>query len=253
MDITQGEEQQNAETWILALDTASSSVSAAVTNLTGEVTAQTISREPHQHTEMLLPLVDGLLESRGLALKEAAAIAFSAGPGAFAGVRTACAAAQGLAWAVDKPVIAVPTLEAAAVRLLENHPEALCVMPVLDARMHECYVQVFERTREGALPCPVTEAFNLAPNALPAFARTHGVLVAGGTGLKAYPEAEAGLREFLAEGDDELEVTAEVVAQVGRLMMLAGQTTPPALAAPIYVRNRVALTIEERRRGEKLQ
>lgn len=235
--------------WILAMDTAADAVSAAVIETAGGEAEEAISREPHQHTEMLLPLVDGLLKEKGLKLADAAAIAFSAGPGAFAGVRTACAAAQGLAWAVEKPVVAVPTLAAAALLLLKLYPEARRVMPVLDARMKECYVQVFERGAEGAMPAAVTEARNVAPEDVAAIAAGNAVEAAGGSGLVVYEAARAALSIPVAAP---LAVTAAVVAEAARRLFLSGDVTTAALASPIYVRNRVALTIEERRRGERL-
>ncbi len=235
--------------WLLAMDTAADAVSAAVIDTAGGEAKEAISREPHQHTEMLLPLVDGLLKAQGLALKDAAAIAFSAGPGAFAGVRTACAAAQGLAWAVEKPVVAVSTLAAVALLLFTRHPAARRVMAVTDARMKECYVQVFERREGDVMPAPVTEASNVKPEAVSQIAAENAVEAAGGSGLAVYEAARASLAIAV---DETLEVTAAAVAEAARRMLLAGDVTTAALACPVYVRNRVALTIEERRRGERL-
>ena len=238
--------------WLLVLDTAGETVSVAVTDLSGKITRELICREPHQHTEMLLPLVDDLLRQSGLKLKEAAAVAFSAGPGAFAGVRTACAAAQGLAWAIEKPVVEVSTLAAAALALFKKHPAARRVMPVLDARMHECYVQVFEAPTGDVMPVAVTEPASLVPSNAVQLAQAQGVTVAAGSGVRMYPEAQEALAGAGVFAED-LEITALDIAVAARRRFAAGEVTSAALASPLYVRNRVALTIQERRRGEKLQ
>lgn len=239
--------------WILAMDTAAESVSAAVTDAAGDAVVEKTARETNKHTECLLPLVKDVLETMNVPQEALSAVAFSAGPGAFTGVRTGCAAAQGLSWVIDKPVIAVPTLAAAALLLFDASPEARRVMPVLDARMKECYVAVFERPEnEDAMPCAVTEAAAVKPADVAAWATDNGVEVVGGSGLTVYPEARDGAQSAGVEIVGDLNVTAGAVAEAARRQFLAGDVTTAALASPIYVRNRVALTIEERRRGEKL-
>ena len=244
---------QTADGWILAMDTAGESVSVALTDTAGDTTFEKAAHETNKHTETLLPLVEDVLKTMGKPLATLSAVAFSAGPGAFTGVRTACAAAQGLAWVIEKPVIAVPTLAAAAIVLLDACPEVRRVMPVLDARMKECYVQVFERpASDDAMPCAVTEAAAVKPAEIASWVENYAVQAVGGSGLSVYSDALTGAASAGAERVDDLEVSAGVVAETARRQFLTGDVTTAALASPIYVRNRVALTIDERRRGEKL-
>ena len=102
------------------------------------------------------------------------------------------------------------------------------------------------------MPRAVTEAAAVKPADVASWATDNGVEVVGGSGLTVYPEARDGAESAGVEIVGDLNVTAGAVAEAARRQFLAGDVTTAALASPIYVRNRVALTIEERRRGEKL-
>ena len=86
----------------------------------------------------LLPAVLGLLAEARLALAELDAIAFGRGPGAFTGLRTACAVAQGLALGVAKPVLPIDTLLAVA-EDARRDADDVRVWALLDARMDQIY------------------------------------------------------------------------------------------------------------------
>ena len=90
-------------------------------------------RAGNRHSELALPMLEKLLGNR-LGKSRLDAVAFGAGPGAFTGLRIACALAQGLALARGLPVIGVSTLEALAEE--SGAARALCC---LDARMREVY------------------------------------------------------------------------------------------------------------------
>lgn len=232
---------------ILAVDTAADSVSAALIDATGGV-LEHVEREKNKHTERLLPLVDAVLKERNVTVADCAAVAFGAGPGAFTGIRTACAAAQGLAWAVDRPVICVPTLTAAAVLFFREQPDVRRVLIALDARMHECYVQAFEAGHPDA-PAALSEPAAVKPSEIGNLVCEFNCGAAAGSAFAVYPEAteSAGCPVFAG-----LEVTSRGVALLARTMFMKGEVVTASLASPIYVRNRVALTIKERQAGEKL-
>ena len=99
---------------ILALDTSTEWCSVAV----GDAGAW-LERSEHvgqAHSERLLPMVDAALAAAQWAPVDLDAIAFGCGPGSFTGIRIGCAVAQGLAFALDRPLLGVPTLEAIAAR-----------------------------------------------------------------------------------------------------------------------------------------
>ena len=86
-----------------AIETSTEWCSVAVWS-DGEIAAL-VRRAGNRHSELALPMLESLLKRQ-----EIDAVAFGAGPGAFTGLRIACALAQGLAFARGLPVIGVSTL-----------------------------------------------------------------------------------------------------------------------------------------------
>jgi len=121
---------------------------------------------PRQHSQLLLPMVDELLRESSLALRDINAIAFSAGPGSFTGLRLALGAAQGLAFGASLPLIAVSSLAALAQAVIEARElkEGTQVFCVVDARMGECYVGQYI-VRDGRAEALVEDGL-VAPEAL---------------------------------------------------------------------------------------
>ena len=233
-------------TTILAFDTATEKVSAALA-IDGAVVDEVRLDEANRHTERLISLIDNILGRAGLAAADVDAVAFGAGPGAFTGLRVACGVAQGLGWALGKPLIAASNLEATAWhagelgfrgRLIAAH----------DARMHECYCAVFEVSDEGVAELSGAEL--VKPSMIAETARKSAAAGAAGSGFFVYadeielPEGLVRLQAF--------ETTARDIAAAAVAMFAAGKTVAAQAAAPLYVRNRVALTIKERQAGEKL-
>ena len=93
------------------------------------------------HCERLLDTVDWVLNQGGISLTEVEALAVSAGPGSFTGLRVGVAAWKGLALAGNLPLVPVPTLDAMA-RLVPSSQQVVC--PVLDAKMGEVFGAVYE-------------------------------------------------------------------------------------------------------------
>ena len=131
---------------ILALETAAKAVSAAVTE-DGKVLAAAYQDTGLTHSRTLMPLVELLLKNTGMTVSSLDAIAVSAGPGSFTGVRIGVSAAKGLAWAADKPCAAVSTLAALARNAAFADGLIVCAM---DARRQQVYNALFE-ARGGRL------------------------------------------------------------------------------------------------------
>ena len=131
---------------LLAIDSSTDWISVAA----GDAHAQALFEEPasNAHSERVMPLVRQALAAAGWRLRELDAIAFGAGPGAFTGVRIACAVAQGLALGVGIPVLPVGTLEAMAEETRRRHGEAR-VLAALDARMQEVYFAAYAHDDDG--------------------------------------------------------------------------------------------------------
>ncbi len=124
---------------ILAIDSSGLVASVAVVedeNLLGEFTMN----YKKTHSQTLLPMLDEMAKMIELDLTALDAIAVVAGPGSFTGLRIGSATAKGLALALDKPVISVPTVDALAYNLC-GHRDIVC--PLMDARRNQTYTGLY--------------------------------------------------------------------------------------------------------------
>jgi tRNA threonylcarbamoyladenosine biosynthesis protein TsaB len=225
---------------VLAVDTATPrcSVALAVDGRIVEI-AETVGQ---RHTERVLPMVQSLLRGEGRRLDDCDAIAFGAGPGAFTGLRIACGVAQGLAFGVGKPVVAVGNLEALALAASHGAPAARRVLAAIDARMQEIYWAAYD-VEAGRLLERHAPALAAAAD-LPALCEWQAPDLVAGNAVTSCPAVAAELRQPTAA---EAIASAATIARLALARLAAGRAVPPAQAAPIYVRDRVALTVDERR------
>ncbi|MFJ2337611.1 tRNA (adenosine(37)-N6)-threonylcarbamoyltransferase complex dimerization subunit type 1 TsaB [Pseudomonas protegens] len=126
---------------LLALDTATEACSVALLH-DGKVTSH-YEVIPRLHAQKLLPMIQELLANAGVTLQQVEAIAFGRGPGAFTGVRIAIGVVQGLAFALERPVLPVSNLAVLAQRALREHG-ATQVASAIDARMDEVYWSCYQ-------------------------------------------------------------------------------------------------------------
>ena len=223
---------------ILAIETSTETASVAL--LEGErIGERSVAGRPG-HSETLLPEILGLLADAGVALADLDAIAYGAGPGAFTRLRLACGVVQGLAMGANKPAIPVGTLEALASQCAD---ESGAIFIAVDARMSEVYFAAYER-RDGAL------IERLAPAcAAPADVRlpVEGEWFGFGSAFKAYGDTLVpALGERLKGFDASPLPQASSVARLAAQRFVRGETIDAALAAPLYVRDKVAMTTAER-------
>ena len=94
----------------------------------------------YSHAERLHIYIDDVLKEANLNPSHLDAIAISKGPGSYTGLRIGVSAAKGLCFALDKPLISVPTLEALAHQVTKNDG---IIIPMLDARRMEVYSAIF--------------------------------------------------------------------------------------------------------------
>ncbi len=227
-------------TTLLAVDTATEVCSVALA--LDDQLYECSEAVGQKHSERVLPMVQQLLQSRQRRLADCDAIAFGAGPGAFTGLRIACGIAQGLAYGAGKPVVAVGNLEALAAAAGRAHPQARRIFAAIDARMQEIYWAVY--AVDGETLEEVVAPSLAAAGDLPGLRRRHAAdLVAGGA-LAAFPQVAAVLDCATAP---HARASAASIAMLARTKYASGRTLAAALAAPIYVRDQVALTIDARR------
>lgn len=222
---------------LLALETSTEACSVAL--LHGDWLIERFEIAPRRHAELALPWADAVLAEAGLARTALDAIAVGRGPGAFTGVRLGLSLAQGMALALDRPLIGISTLAALALRAAAGEGED--VLAAIDARMGEVYACSYRM--RGGVPIALGEE-QLAPPEAVAMdgAHRHGV----GTGFAAQGGALA--RRLAAQA---CSIDAEALphaADVARLALAAharGEALAPERVEPAYLRNRVALTLNE--------
>jgi tRNA threonylcarbamoyladenosine biosynthesis protein TsaB len=186
-----------------------------------------------RHSELALPMLEELLKRAGLGPAGLDAVAFGAGPGSFTGLRVACGIAQGLAFARDLPVLGVSAFEAIA-----EEAAAPRVAACIDARMREVYYSALEK-RQGRWH-EVQPGRCLPPQA--AVAPPGEGWVGCGSGFSAYPDF---LKSSILTARPEVHPTAIAVAQLAAPRLRAGEGMDAALAAPLYLRDKVAFTRQE--------
>ena len=220
---------------LLAFETATRRLSVALWQ-DGEL-IERAGEIPNGGSEHLLPWVHELLAEAGLTLNQIDGIAFGAGPGGFTGLRLACGVAQGLAWGLDLPVLPVSTLEALALACGERE-----VWACLDARMNEVYGAAYRVDGDSVaqLMAPVCQPPAVLP--APTFAGGWGV----GDGFAAYGQALRARKPDLKGLRADAFPTAAAVLRLAAPAFARGEAVPAALAQPIYVRDKVALTTAER-------
>ena len=132
---------------VLCLETATTNCSVAV-GVDGTVATLVEENTPnYSHGEQLHVFITKALKKAGLSLSELDAIAVSKGPGSYTGLRIGVAAAKGLCFTLDIPLIAVPTLASMAHQLTVGPGEL--IIPLLDARRMEVYSEVYNAQFEA--------------------------------------------------------------------------------------------------------
>jgi tRNA threonylcarbamoyladenosine biosynthesis protein TsaB len=227
---------------IIAIETSTELASAALLH-EGQVVAREASGV-QTHSQTILPMVQSLLADAGLSLSRCDAIAFGAGPGSFTGVRTACGIAQGLAFGLDRPVVSIVTLEAMAQACMEQ-TGATDILSILDARMGEVYWAQYRF--DGTWRTIVEPALALPVDVMPDGANDS--VTACGNGIAAYAAAFAD-RSFAAHARGDILPHASQVARLAAIALANGAGMPAHDAQPIYLRNKVALTTNERMKAK---
>jgi tRNA threonylcarbamoyladenosine biosynthesis protein TsaB len=221
---------------ILALDTATEYCSAALW-LDGQVRVRE-ALAGQKHSDLLLGMVDALLRESALGLRNLDGIAYGEGPGSFTGLRIACGVVQGLAFGASLPVVGIGTLLALAAGT--DGDRVVCC---LDARMHEIYHAAYEK--RGDAWHAVHEPSVCPPDAAPAV--EGGGWLGCGSGFSAYGEAlEKRYAGQLARVEADRYPHARDIARLAVPRFEANDTASAECAAPLYVRDKVALRTDER-------
>jgi len=192
----------------------------------------------------VLPLAQALLAQAGLSFAQLDAIAFCAGPGAFTGLRTACAVAQGLAYAHGRPVLPLDSLMLVAE---DAAAQGMCQGPIwvaMDARMDEVYAAAYERDA-GGWRTLVPPALYTVPALAARWSAEPPVAVAG-SAVEAFAQRLpwGTAQRVPAEHD-----RSAALATLARQAWAQGVRVSAEQTLPLYLRDKVAFTTDERTRA----
>lgn len=183
---------------IIAIEAASTDLSVAVNGADGEPIGEEGWTSAQRQSAELLPRLLGLVERVGRELRETSAVGVGIGPGSFTGLRVALALGKGLALALGRPIVGVPSLQA----WLAAHPDAIAAVARAGAQeayllpRGEAEVRIVERDGLVRLvagsrivaPSELADSFGLNDAASP---RAAGAVAAlAGSRLKTNPEGD---------------------------------------------------------------
>jgi tRNA threonylcarbamoyl adenosine modification protein YeaZ len=216
---------------VLSFDTSTSSGSVAILD-NSQVIAMDSYLAESSHAETLFNVIDKVLESCGLKIADVDGIAVAIGPGSFTGLRIGLAAAKGLAYAANKKLVGVSSLEALACGLPEKHPDKI-IVPCIDAKRGEIYASAYCKTiRE----IKVDESSSSPDKLCDILQKFNSKCLFVGNGADSYRDL------FMSKMADQFRMVSENICSAVNIGLIAGEKIKSgssddiALLAPNYIR-----------------
>ncbi|OEK06191.1 tRNA (adenosine(37)-N6)-threonylcarbamoyltransferase complex dimerization subunit type 1 TsaB [Roseivirga misakiensis] len=214
---------------ILSIETSTTVCSIAITDGNDVVATQKLFLEK-SHSNLLTVIIQDTLKQCGLELGSFSAIAVSEGPGSYTGLRIGVSTAKGICYALDKPLIAIPTLAALAHEVNTRNTEKFHLAPMLDARRMEVYTALFDsdlNTIQEVAPMILDEQSFLET------LREKTVLFFGGGSNKFEPLVEGGAN---ARFINDITPSAWAVGQLAYQKCLSESFEDVAYFEPFYLK-----------------
>lgn len=215
---------------LLAFDTSSTACSIAISNNGKIISHHEIA--PMQQAKMILPLINELVKSANLVMNQLDGIAFGCGPGSFTGVRIAVSVAQGLAFGIQKPLVAISSLAATAQAAYEDLGWSRQLVAI-DARMNEVYWALYEVQKNDVVTLTGKEQISRPEEIILPDSNWCGI----GDAWEVY-QAEIPAKAALI--DTNRLPTATAILRLAQAKFQSGDTVTAADARPVYLRNNVA-------------
>jgi tRNA threonylcarbamoyladenosine biosynthesis protein TsaB len=218
---------------LLAIDTSSDACSVALQ--VGESVSDQHVVEPREHTRILVPMIDELLQDAGIELSDLDAVVLGNGPGSFIGMRIGASVAQGICYGAGLKIVPVSSLAAIAAEAIEAHG-ADKVLVAQDARMHEIYLGRFHRDANG-LPLASGDEEIRRIGVFDDLAEKY---VGAGAAWQKFPELLKKNRERISEVVDISVPRARHLLASGATAYREGRAIAPDALLPSYIRVQVA-------------
>lgn len=223
---------------ILQIETATH-ICSTVLAVDGNIIAHRQSDVPNAHSTRLTIFIDEMLKQCGLTPRDLDAVCVSSGPGSYTGLRIGVSTAKGLCYALQRPLLSVPTLLSMAALYYRQHPDYTgLVCPMIDARRMECYTMIVDSdlnilrdTHADILDD------NAHPSPLTAFLEKGEVTFIGDGAAKT--RDVLGLHPH-ARYDDSFILSAEGMTDLAIKKLQHGETENVAYFEPFYLKDFVA-------------
>ncbi len=259
---------------LIAIETSSAVCSVALARQRGaQLAIDALGEAAGEPSRRVLGMIETLLGGAGLAAASLDAIVFDAGPGAFTGLRIGCGVAQGLGFALGLPLVAVSSLETLAAAAWAwadrgcSKPEAgdagreapaaaragRRALVAIDARMGQVYCGVYREIEgrpaleEQVVVCDPGQAIARFERELGQVGAGASAVLAVGSGFDAYEQLGVWRERAGVAAAAVLSPDASTLARIGLARLRAGRSVHARDAAPVYVRDKVALDVEEQR------
>ena len=227
---------------VLGIETATAICAAAVVEH-GRTLAEQSIEAPHIHSERLMSLIDQSLHSAGVDVSAIDGLAISIGPGSFTGLRIGLSVAKGLAYAVGKPIVAVPTLEALSYCAVKHGAgeDDQFILPMIDARRDEVYAGLY-RWRRGKLEEVIPPRSLILKDYEELLPVSNKRVVITGNGTEKFQQyvlknnVQETLR-FVFPRKDSGRCSAVTVALLGEEKLTLGEVSDVSTLEPLYVKD----------------
>lgn len=195
----------------------------------GEVIAHVEGKESNEHAGKLTLFIEQIISGKQMAYADLDAVAVSSGPGSYTGLRIGTSAAKGLCYALNKPLLSVPTLMALAENIKLKMPDPRAVyMPVMDAGRMDIYTAIFDFTgRELQAAKMVTVNIEQM-----AFLSTYPLVIAGGNAARKVGLAVSSTNLQILEN---VACSASGMAAIAERKFRAGNFEDLAYFQPFYL------------------
>lgn len=180
---------------------------------------------------MLTTLLRDSVEHAGFKLSDLDAIAVAKGPGSYTGLRVGVSTAKGLCYALDKPLIAVNTLQAMALQLTPFFPGHL-LCPMIDARRMEVYAALLDQNNAFIRP---TQAVIMDENSFQDLLTEHKIVFFGDGAAKCKPLLEKHSNAIFPAED--IKPSARTIGQLGVIAFRHAQFEDVAAFEPYYLKD----------------
>lgn len=229
---------------ILAIDTTGQTASAAIAEGDKLIAEFTLNYKL-THSQTIMPMVAEICEKSETKPRDVDYIACASGPGSFTGLRIGAATAKGLALALEKAIVPVPTLDALAYNVFETD-KIIC--PIMDARRSQVYTAFYQW--DNGMLCRLTEMMAISIDEVIQMAEVYGQKVIFlGDGVPVHQEKLSLYPNFIfAPAHCSLQRAASVAA-LAMVLVREGKAVAGNVFEPIYLRKSQA----EREREERLQ